>query len=197
MSILSGTAIHAAIARGDIQCEPFDPAMLNPASIDLTLGVEVAAYRIPRTDGVPLPGFWLPWFVEREIYHLDSKTAPVADRYTMTPQGIILRPGLGYLMHTAERIGSTRYVPVLDGKSSLGRLFVQIHMTAGYGDPGFFGQWTLEVVVVQPVRLYPGMRIAQMRFHSIEGEVELYSGNYKDDASGPVTSRAWRQFGDR
>ncbi len=186
MSILSGTAIRAAVARGDIQCEPFDPAMLNPASIDLTLGVEVAGYHIPQTYEVP-----------KDLQYIDARKEPKTGHHTMGPEGLILRLGLGYLMHTAERIGSTRYVPVLDGKSSLGRLFVQIHMTAGYGDPGFFGQWTLEVVVVQPVRLYPGMRIAQMRFHSIEGEVELYSGNYKDDASGPVASRAWRQFGDR
>ena len=182
MSILSGPAIAQARERGDITIEPFDAAMINPASVDLTLGEHVAVHLID-----------LPQFAH-DGGHLDSKQQQYLQRYAMGLDGMILRPGLGYLMHTAERVGSTKYVPVLDGKSSLGRLFVQIHMTAGFGDPGFLGQWTLEVVVIQPVRLYPGMRIAQMRFHEIVGPVKLYEGNYKGDAEGPVASRAWRQF---
>ena len=99
-------------------------------------------------------------------------------------------------MHTVERIHTKKYVPVLDGKSSIGRLFMKIHETAGYGDPGFNGQYTLEVTVVHPLRVYAGMRVAQMRFHSICGEVEKpYNGNYVGDAArGPVASRAYKQF---
>jgi dCTP deaminase len=107
-----------------------------------------------------------------------------------------LEPNVGYLMHTIERVHTKKYVPVLDGKSSIGRLFMKVHETAGYGDAGFDGQYTLEVTVVHPLRVYPGMRIAQMRFHTILGEVQkLYAGNYTGEAAkGPVPSRAWRQF---
>jgi dCTP deaminase len=83
---------------------------------------------------------------------------------------------------------------VLDGKSSLGRLGVSVHATAGFGDPGFDGQWTLEVTCVLPVRLYAGMRVAQVRFHAVQGEVQQYAGNYVEHATGPVASRSWRQF---
>lgn len=182
MSILSGPAIIAARECGDIEIDPFDEKMVNPASVDLTLGSKVLVYRLaPRMYDAP-PAV------------LDSKAPAETHELLIPPTGFIVQPGVGYLMHTVERIGSRRYVPILDGKSSLGRLFVQVHATAGYGDPGFFGQWTLEVTVTHPVRLYAGMRIAQMRFHVLGGEVKLYSGNYKDDAVGPVPSRAWKQF---
>ena len=109
--------------------------------------------------------------------------------------GVVLRPGNGYLLHTHERVHTNKYVPVLDGKSSVARLFVGIHVTAGFGDPGYNGQWTLEVTTVYPVRLYAGMRIAQMRFHTIVGETKLYQGNYCGEAStGAVPSRAWKMF---
>jgi len=98
-------------------------------------------------------------------------------------------------MHTAERVFSNRFVPVLDGKSSIGRLGICVHLTAGYGDPGFNGQYTLEVTTVYPVRVYPRMRFCQMRFHMIEGEVQQYTGNYTGgSAMGPVASRCWKQF---
>lgn len=93
-------------------------------------------------------------------------------------------------------------MPVLDGKSSIGRLGVQVHVTAGYGDPGFDGQYTLEVTSVYPVRVYPGMRFCQMRFHTrdlgdqtvLKGPL-LYAGSYEGETSrGPVPSMIWRQF---
>jgi dCTP deaminase len=70
-----------------------------------------------------------------------------------------------------------------------------VHATAGYGDPGFDGQYTLEVTVMHPLRVYSGMRVAQMRFHTVVGEVDLYRGSYAGDlARGPVASTAYRQF---
>jgi dCTP deaminase len=101
-------------------------------------------------------------------------------------------------MHTRERIWTEKFVPIVDGKSSIGRLFIQIHATAGYGDPGYDGEYTLEVIVQHPVRVYAGMRIGQIRFHTLEGEVEKtykVTGSYKDEAAqGAVASKAWRQF---
>jgi dCTP deaminase len=73
---------------------------------------------------------------------------------------------------------------------------MKVHETAGYGDPGFSGNYTLEVTVQHPLHVYAGMRVAQIRFHTIVGNVEKpYAGNYvKETATGPVASRAWKQF---
>jgi dCTP deaminase len=179
MSILTGLEIVRACNCGDIQIDPLVEAHVNPGSVDLTLGDQIATYEVPqRLHGV-----------------LDSRQPMDITTWRFTSHGgVVLRPGVGYLMHTAERVGSRKYVPVLDGKSSIGRLFIQVHATAGYGDTGFFGQWTLEVTVTHPVRVYAGMRIAQMRFHEVVGAITYYKGNYANDAAGPVASRAWRQF---
>jgi dCTP deaminase len=93
-------------------------------------------------------------------------------------------------MHTLERVWTRRFVAVLDGKSSLGRLGVSIHQTAGYGDPGFDGHYTLEMTTIYPVRLRVGMRVAQMRFHEPVGETLTYAGRYTGlNAVGPVAAR--------
>ena len=228
MSILSDCAITAAIEAGRIRITPYRSEQLNPVSYDLTLGDGVAVYEDCVAVGGPLDGrdlisssdvkleyprrfftegaatrarLGLPPAVSPHDLNdvLDVKVEPRVRRFTIGPEGWVCKPGVGYLMHTAERVWTDRYVvPVLDGKSSIGRLFVQIHVTAGFGDPGFDGQYTLEVVVTHPVRLYAGMRIGQMRFHTIEGEVgRTYdkTGHYVGAlAEGPVPSQAWRQF---
>jgi dCTP deaminase len=175
-SILSGLAIEDAVKRGAIEIEPFDRRQLNPVSYDLTLGHVILSY-------------------DFGIIH-DVKDEPKRFRHaTIGPEGFVIHPGHGYLMHTRERIKTDHFVPVLDGKSSVGRLFISVHQTAGYGDPGFDGQYTLEVTTLYSIRLYEGMRIAQMRFHTVDGPVDLYKGNYTGErAVGAVPSRAWRQF---
>lgn len=188
--ILSDRAILAAVAQGDIEIDPFQRKHLNTASYDLTLGDEVAVYNEWAWTGgtnqsvTPRP----------EI--LDVRDEPSVTKFRIDERGWVLRPGVGYLMHTRERVYTKKFVPVLDGKSSLGRLFVQVHATAGYGDPGFNGQYTLEVIVTHPIHLYAGMRIAQIRFHTLVGDpLKTYDGNYTGDAAkGPVPSRAWRMF---
>jgi len=188
--ILSDSAIQAAIEAGDISIDPFNPKQLNPASYDLTLGSEVRVY----TDWVE--GGWDALTPNAEALdirkELRTKTLNIS-----ADEGIVLQPKIGYLMHTRERVCSRKYNPVLDGKSSIARLFIQVH-AAGYGDIGFDGNYTLEVTVVHPIRVYPGMRIAQMRFHTIAGEVaETYDkvGHYTGVfAQGAIASQAWRQF---
>lgn len=94
-------------------------------------------------------------------------------------------------MHTAETIWTDKFVPIIDGKSSIGRLFISIHQTAGFGDVGFDGQYTLEVTSHFPVRVYAGMRFCQIRFHGIQGHITQYEGNYQGkSAKGPVGSKA-------
>lgn len=135
---------------------------------------------------------------DRPRGYLDAKRdLPLLTHELDEGEGILLKPGIGYLMHTEERVKTDHFVPVLDGKSSLGRLFVTIHVTAGYGELGFDGQYTLEVMVQHPVVLYAGMRIGQVRFHTLVGEKQSYQdrGHYvKDKALGPVASQAHTQI---
>jgi dCTP deaminase len=184
MSILSGAAIEAAVRDGKIVIDGFDPKYLNPASYDLTLGNKVGVYKEGLLDAK-----------SENDYGIHAYATGSA-RY-----GIILKPGKLYLMHTVERIGSKTLVSVIDGKSSIGRLGICVHLTAGYGDPGFLGQYTLEVTCVREVIVYPGMRFAQVRFHTMElGGLEptQYEGNYVGaTAEGPVPSKSWKQFEDK
>jgi dCTP deaminase len=188
--ILTGPEIERQVGLGGIRIWPWDSKLLNPASVDLRLGWRVAKYVKPRR-------FVDPFGLGAHIGGLDCKNeASLTVEYRDIPNaGAALEPGELYLMHTEERIWTDRFVPVLDGKSSIGRLGICVHLTAGYGDPGFDGQYTLEVTTVYPVKVYAGMRFCQMRFHTMEGESALYAGNYTGEHStGPVPSRVWKQF---
>lgn len=200
--ILTGSAIRSEVASGAIKITPFDAARINPASYDLTLGSRVAVYRdVVHADfAAPnanfAPGCNVTARNSLSGYIDAAKKNEVAE-YEMDERGLLLRPGIGYLMHTSERITTDRYVPIIDGKSSIGRLFAYCHVTAGYGDPGFDGQYTLEVVVIHPLRVYPGMRFCQMRFHTMVGDPVLYqsAGHYKGAlAEGPIPSQSYRMF---
>lgn len=218
--ILSGNEILDQIGCGSIRIDPFNEARINPASYDLTLGRHVAVYSAAvsgnfnastssLTDRKGIPGERLcssyelhrdrvPFETEPGMNCLDAKYNNPVIRYEMDERGLLLRPGIGYLMHTAEHVWTDTFEPILDGKSSIGRLFTKVHETAGFGDPGFRGQYTLEVTTVHPVIVYPGMRFCQIRFHTIVGKVSLYdkgTGHYKGElAEGPVPSRAWCMF---
>jgi dCTP deaminase len=196
--ILTGPSIHEAFKREEIDIDPFDSARINPASYDLRLGDQVAVYT-PEEDG--RGGLAIQATVARRLL-LDSRRRQNVTRHRMLPEGFIVEPGNLYLMHTAERIHTDRFVTVIDGKSSIGRLGLMVHVTAGYGDPGFDGQYTLEVTsIAHPVVVYPGMLFCQARFHALQRaadeDPQLYSGNYTGEASrGPVRSASWKQFDD-
>lgn len=208
--ILSGPTIANEIREGHILIEPgFDMCRINPASYDLTLGPKVAVYKqsvylgghldLSLSDEVATQrAFNGRQVASRSDWPLDVRKKAEVWTFTIHPEhGWLLKPGIGYLMHTAERIWTRKYVPVLDGKSSLGRLFMTAHVTAGYGDPGFNGQYTLEVVVTHPVVVYPGMRFCQIRFHHLSGPILDYTskGHYTGVlAEGPVPSMSWKQF---
>jgi dCTP deaminase len=183
--ILTGPAIAEAVRCGRIFIEGFNPDRVNPASYDLTLGDQVSIYeqvvnnRPRRERHTPEDGRLFEPFTE---YCLSSDKPNEIATYKIDPAtGWVLKPGIGYLMHTVERVRTDHYVPVLDGKSTIGRLFIMVHVTAGYGDPGFDGQYTLEVLATHPVRVYPGMRICQIRFHPTHGRIKLYEGRYRGD----------------
>lgn len=206
--ILSGSEISEQVTHGRIKFEPeLDFTRLNPASYDLTLGKHVAVYKDCVVFQKPERGTQITFAPPADPdRHMVPSWEPLDVRrkhdvliFEMNPdKGWLLKPGIGYLMHTAERIRTDDFVPVLDGKSSLGRLFMTAHVTAGFGDPGFDGQYTLEVVVTQPIIVYPGMRFCQIRFHTLVGRRSDYKkngGHYVGSlAEGPVPSMSWKQF---
>jgi len=195
--ILTGPEILKQINCGTIKITPFNERYLNPGSVDLTLGSQVKVYRdyVEVKEPSLIEDGMLLKYLDRGLVQ-DSKKEPEVLAFQIDPEvGWVLNPGVGYLMHTAERVSTDSYVPVLDGKSSIGRLFIKIHETAGYGDICYDGHYTLEVTSQFPVRVYPGMRICQMRFHTIQGDPVSYqeTGTYTNNLStGPVPSQAWR-----
>lgn len=155
--ILTGPAIRDGIATGDITIEPFDASACNPNSYDYRLGKTVRIYT-------------LPWLDAREVAPTEVIELP--------DEGMVFEPGNVYLGVTAEIIGSDRYVPTLIGKSSLGRLGVFLQVHADLGHLHAIHPWTLEIVVTQPTRLYPGMVAGQVSFWVPQGPTEQYEGVY-------------------
>jgi dCTP deaminase len=200
--ILSDHGIKEAIKNKDISISPYNEAQLNAASYDLRLGHQVTVYQdwclglqslSQKKNGSDLKPCWM---------FMDSKKEPQTHTFNIDPdEGFVLLPSISYLMHTEEVIHTDKYVPILDGKSSIGRLFIQVHATAGFGDPGFKGQFTLEVFARHPVIVYPGMRFCQIRFEQLDHEAsELYNkrGHYiGTQALGAKASQAWRQFNEK
>lgn len=184
MSIISGSLISRYIADGSIRIWPFDPKQINPASYDVRLGKGVVKY-----DDAALG--------MQDI--VDSRAENPVKRFDIPDCGIVIRPGNLYLMHTEETIYAQHFVPTIDGKSSIGRLGLGVHVTAGRGDPGFDGQYTLEVFsVAHSVRVYAGMKIGQVFFHTMVGHTRDYlvnGGHYVGPlAKGAQPSLSWKQF---
>ena len=155
--ILSGNEIRERLGS-DIVIEPFDPANLNPNSYNLSLHDELMLY---------------------EEVVLDMRKANRVRRITIPPEGLVLNPHQLYLGRTVERTETHNLVPMIEGRSSIGRLGLFVHVTAGFGDVGFCGYWTLEMFAVQPVRIYPGVAICQIFYHELAGKFEEYCSKYQ------------------
>ena len=154
LMILSGKEIHKNVLAGNIIIEPFDKSKINPNSYNLTLGNELLVY---------------------EHKELDMKIPNPTKRVEIPEEGLLLEPNKLYLGRTNEFTKTEKFVPMLEGRSSTGRLGLFIHVTAGFGDIGFAGYWTLEIFCVQPIRIYPNTQICQIYYHDIHGEYDLYS----------------------
>lgn len=173
--ILSGKEIKNRMAKGDIRIRPFNEEQLNPNSYNLKLHDELIVYDEAVLD-----------MAKDNAYHTIK----------IPKEGLVLEPGKLYLGRTMEFTETQNLVPMLEGRSSIGRLGIYIHVTAGFGDVGFAGCWTLEIQCVQPVRIYPFVDIGQIYYHTIEGEYEGYSGKGKyQGATGIQTSQIWKEFG--
>jgi len=170
--ILSGKEIVRHMGR-EIVIEPFDPKRVNPNSYNLSLASELLVYEAPE---------------------LDMKRPNPVKKLLIPEEGLLLQPNRLYLGRTNEFTKTDRFVPMLEGRSSTGRLGLFIHVTAGFGDVGFAGYWTLEIFCVQPVRIYPNVEICQIYYHDIQGEYEPYhSGKYQNN-TGIQPSLMYRDF---
>lgn len=185
MSVLTDGGILAAMNRGEIVIQPFNRQALGGNSYDVHLSPHLKTYDVPASA---------------LGYALDCKQQPATIEHTIPEEGFLLEPGQLYLGSTVERTETSAHVPVLDGKSSIGRLGIWAHITAGFGDIGFRGHWTLEIVVVHPIVVYASMPIGQLRFHTIEGAL-LQPYDAKRDAKytdaqdpKPQASRMYRNF---
>ena len=170
--ILSGREI-AARQGGDILIRPYDPKRLNPNSYNLRLHDELRVY---------------------DSNELDMRVENTSQRIGIPPEGLLLKPNTLYLGRTVEYTETHDYVPMLEGRSSIGRLGLFVHITAGFGDVGFCGYWTLEIFCVQPIRIYAGVEICQVFYHTIDGAYDTYrSGKYQNN-SGIQHSLLFREF---
>ncbi|MFQ5733468.1 MAG: dCTP deaminase [Planctomycetaceae bacterium] len=175
--ILTGREIQSRLGE-DIVIEPFDEEQLNPNSYNLRLHDELLVY---------------------EEIVLDMQRPNRFRRYTIPEEGFVLHPNTLYLGRTVERTETHNLVPMLEGRSSVGRLGLFVHVTAGFGDVGFRGYWTLEMFAVQPVRIYPGVSICQMFYHTLEGDVTEYdSEKYQNnrDIQPSLLFKEWEKAKD-
>ena len=153
--VLSGHEIRRQLGT-NIVIDPFDESRLNPNSYNLTLHDELMTY---------------------EEIVLDMRRANRVRRMSIPHEGLVLQPNQLYLGRTAERTETHNLVPMIEGRSSIGRLGLFVHVTAGFGDVGFCGYWTLEMFAIQPVRIYAGVAICQIFYHDIRGSFTAYQSN--------------------
>lgn len=174
--ILSDKRILEEIEKGTILIEPFNRDFLGTNSYDVHLGKHFACYK----DRV-----------------LDAKKHNEIEHFEIPIGGIVLEPNTLYLGVTEEYTETHAHIPFLEGKSSTGRLGIDIHATAGKGDVGFCNTWTLEISCTQPVRVYRGMPIGQLIYFAVEGEIEVYynkkvDAKYNTRTIKPVESMMWK-----
>lgn len=170
--ILTGEEIKAQQGKG-LLIEPFNEQQVNPNSYNLRLADELLVYA---------------------SHELDAARLNATDLIEIPPEGILLEPSRIYLGRTVERTETRDYVPMLEGRSSTGRLGLLVHISAGFGDVGFCGYWTLELHCVQPVRIYAGMEICQIYYHTIEGKVKPYSSGKYQNNHGIQPSLLYREL---
>ena len=176
--ILTDIKILEEMKKGMIVISPFDRKFLGSNSYDVHLGRHLAVYK-------------------SDI--LDAKVHNQIEHFEIPDDGLILLPHRLYLGVTDEYTETRAHVPFLEGKSSIGRLGIDIHATAGKGDIGFCNTWTLEISVKQAVRVYHGMPIGQLIYFEVSGEIGTSynakaSAKYNTRTDKPVESMMWKNF---
>lgn len=173
--LLSGEEIKRNLNE-KIFIEPYHESQLNPNSYNLRLSSELLAYR----DDV-----------------LDMKANNPVEQLTIPESGLLLKANKLYLGRTVEYTKTDGFVPMLEGRSSIGRLGLFIHVTAGFGDVGFAGYWTLEMFCIHPIIIYPNVEICQIYYHTLQGDYNSYdSGKYQHN-QGVQPSLLYTEFQDQ
>lgn len=167
--ILSGKEIKRQIANGNIVISDFDEKRLNPNSYNLRLHKKLLVY---------------------EDDYFDLKEKSNTKELFIPKEGLILQPNELYLGSTIEYTETKNFVPCLEGRSSLARLGVKVHFTAGFGDVGFCGNWTLEISVTKPTKIYSGFDFCQIYYQTILGDFDLYTGRY-NNSEGVGASKSY------
>lgn len=170
--ILSGLKIKEEVERKKIWIDPFCENQINPNSYNFRLGNQLKIYA---------------------NHILDPKKNNETILIDIPPEGYVLQPTKLYLGHTKEVMGSEHYVPIIRGRSSIGRIGLFVHITADLIDIGSINQWTLQMHCVQPVKIFAGMQIGQVTFWHIEGDITLYNGKYQHSL-GPTASKIFYDF---
>ena len=170
--ILTGNQISERIGT-DIRIDPFRPANVNPNSYNLTLHEDIMTYEEVVLD----------MGKENRVRHLK-----------IPKSGLVLEPNRLYLARTVEHTETRNLVPMIEGRSSIGRLGLFVHVTAGFGDVGVRGFWTLEMFAVQPIRIYPGVQICQIFYHEVTGEIQEYCSDKYQDNSGIQPSKMYQEL---
>lgn len=155
--ILTGKEIFKQVEKGNITITPYDSYNSNPNSYN---------YRIGNTFSIVTEEH----SIKNEYNSLKINEIPES--------GLLLQPNIVYLACTYEIIGSNKFVPILTGRSSLGRLGLFLELSADLGNLGPAHKWTLELTCVQPIIIYPYMKIGQVSFWVPTGEIKEYRGKY-------------------
>lgn len=170
--ILSGKEIKKRLGK-EISIKPYNESQLNPNSYNLKLHNELLVYKESR---------------------LDMKIPNETEKIHISDNGLILQPNKLYLGRTHEYTITNNLVPMLEGRSSIGRLGLFVHVTAGFGDVGFCGYWTLEIFCIHPVKIYPMVEICQIYFHTIEGDFNNYISDKYQNNNGIQASLLYKDF---
>ncbi len=172
--ILSGSEIRKNLGKG-IEITPFNENQLGPNSYNLRLADELLVYK---------------------DFPLDMKKKNEVEHIKIPETGFLMEPYKLYLGRTVEHTKTDNFIPMLEGRSSIGRLGIFIHVTAGFGDVGFSGYWTLELFCIHPVIIYPNVEICQIYYHSMLGEGKKYNSKKYQDNKGVQPSLLYLDFED-
>lgn len=208
--MLTGAEIEKQIKKGNISITPYDPSCINPNSYNLKLHPQLLVYKrgsennraniVPtsRTFDIKTNQHILdiknykgsypecPFLESTQLDPIDMRKMNETIEFEIPEEGLILQPGVLYIGRTVERTATDKFIPMINGRSSGGRLGMSIHICAGFGDIGFDGTWTLEITVVEPLIVYPNIEIAQVCFFNPCGSIKRqYRGRYygQEDAT--------------
>lgn len=172
MAILTGDQINIEVNSGRLVIHPFNLNQVNPNSYNLRLGKRLLVY----SDCL-----------------LDMRRKNEVQEISIPDEGLRLSPGVLYLGETEEYTETPQHVPHIEGRSSVGRLGMQVHVTAGFGDTGFCGKWTLEITVVHPLVVYAGTAVCQIAYSTTLGAITPYKGKYAGQL-GAMPSRLFQDY---